>query len=155
MIETNTHDSEETITNSWENREGGRGNMSRDLVMLLWAVYNTRDAKEERRGGRGAWALKIWRRKKKKTGRIKRWETVGEWRPCSPRGLHYGASFSSSPMRENECEIDGMCLSDILEKINRLNINKNENQKERHAPLLALLPHTFPSSELICHGFIK
>lgn len=47
VIETNTHDSKETITNSWENSEGGRGNMSRDLVMLLWAVYNTRDAKGE------------------------------------------------------------------------------------------------------------
>lgn len=35
VIETNTHDSGETITNSWENRKGGRGNMSRDLVMLL------------------------------------------------------------------------------------------------------------------------
>lgn len=35
MIETNTHDSKETITNSWENREAGRGNMSSDFVVLL------------------------------------------------------------------------------------------------------------------------
>lgn len=41
---THTHNIVQTITNSWENREGGRGNMSRDLVTLLWAVYNTRDA---------------------------------------------------------------------------------------------------------------
>lgn len=54
VIETNTLDSGETITNSWENREGGRGNMSRDLVMLLWAVYNTRDAK----GDEGWWESK-------------------------------------------------------------------------------------------------
>lgn len=39
-----THDSEETITNSWENKKGGRGNICGDLVMLLWAVYNTKDA---------------------------------------------------------------------------------------------------------------
>lgn len=55
---TRTHGIVQTITNSWENREGGRGNMSRDLVTLC-ELFTIREMQREGGGvrvGRGTYS---------------------------------------------------------------------------------------------------
>lgn len=74
-----THSVVQTITNSWENREGGRGNMSRDLVTLC-ELFTIQEMQREgcRRCTYSQFCFFFQKQEAKRWERWSRRETVGE-----------------------------------------------------------------------------